>query len=54
MGTIFPLFYLEGNTPVRRACLKIISNGTKIESPHIFSMGILKLSCPWTSFESRF
>ena len=35
MGTIFPLFYLKGNTPVRRACLKIISNGTKIES-HIF------------------
>ena len=26
-------------------CLKIISNGTQIESPHIFSMRRLKLLC---------
>ena len=54
MGTIFPFLHSEEKTPVRRACLKIISNGTQIESLHVLSMGILKLSCPWALFESRF
>ena len=42
MGTIFPFFHSEGNTPVRGAFLKIISNGSQIESPHIFRMRIPK------------
>ena len=54
MGTMFPFFHSEGKTPVRRACLKIISGGTQIESPHIFSMRILMLSCSWALFKSRF
>ena len=54
MGTIFPFYHSEGNTPVRRACLKIISSCTQIESPHIFSMRILKSSCPYALFESRY
>ena len=32
----------------------MIPNGTQIESLHVFSMGILKLSCPWALFELRF
>ena len=54
MGTIFPFFHSEGNIPVIRPCLKIISSGTQIESPHILSMRILMLSWPWALFESRF
>ena len=54
MGTIFPFFHSERNTPVRRACLEIISNGTRIESPHIFSMRILNLPCPWALFDQDF
>ena len=42
--------FSEGNTLTRRAFLKTISNGTKIESPHIFSMWILMLSCLWDLF----
>ena len=52
MGTIFPFFYSEGKASVRRACLKTTSNG--IESPHIFNMQILLLSCQWALFEWRF
>ena len=52
MGTIFPFFYSEGKASVRRACLKTTSNG--IESPHIFNMRILLLSCQWALFEWRF
>ena len=46
--------FSEGNTLTRRAFLKTISNGTKIESPHIFSMWILMLSCLWDLFQSKF
>ena len=42
--------FSEGNTLTRRAFLKTISNGTKIESPHIFSMWILMLLCLWDLF----
>ena len=42
--------FSEGNTLTRRAFLKTISNGTKIESPRIFSMWILMLSCLWDLF----
>ena len=42
--------FSEGNTLTRRAFLKTISNCTKIESPHIFSMWILMLSCLWDLF----
>ena len=53
METMFFFFHSEGNTPVKRACLKIISNDTQIESPQIFSMCILMLSWPWALFEVR-
>ena len=44
----------EGNTPLRRACWKIIFNGTQTESLPIFSMQILMLSWSWALSESRF
>ena len=53
MGTIFLLFHSERNAPVRRVCLKIISNGIQTESPHIISMQIIMLSNSWTLLESR-
>ena len=52
MRTIFPFLHSEGNTPAGRACLKIISSGTRIESPHILACRYL--SCPWTLFKSGF
>ena len=52
MGTIFPFFYSERKTPIKRACLRIISNS--IELPDMFSMRILMLSCQQALFESRF
>ena len=54
MGTIFHFFHSEGNKPVRRACLKVISNGTQIEPPHILSTRVLMLSCSRALFESKF
>ena len=54
MGAIFPFFHSEGNTQLRRACLKIVSNGTQIKSLRIFSMQMLILPFPWALFESRF
>ena len=46
IGKNFLFFHFKGNTPVRRDCLKIISNGAQIELPNIFSMRIFMLSCP--------
>ena len=51
---IFTFFRSEGNPPIRRACLKIITNGMKIGLPNIFSMRIRMLSYPWDLFESKF
>ena len=53
METVFSFFHSEGNRPVKRACLKIVSNDMQIESPQIFGMWILMLSCPWALFEVR-
>lgn len=53
MGTIFLLFHSERNAPVRRLSLKIISNGIRIESPHIISIQIVMLSNSWALLESR-
>ena len=52
LGTMF--FHSDGNTPIRRAYLKIISSGSKVESLHIFSIRILLLSWPCALLESRF
>ena len=51
---IVSLFDSEGIIPVRRALLKINSNGLHVKSPLILSMEILMLSCPCTLFQSRF
>ena len=51
---IVSLFDSEGIIPVRRALLKINSNGLHIKSPLILSMEMLMLSCPCTLFKSRF
>lgn len=51
---IVSLFDSEGIIPVRRALLKINSNGLHIKSPLILSMEILMLSCPCILFKSRF
>lgn len=51
---IVSLFDLEGIILVRRALLKINSNGLHIKSPLILSLGILMSSCPCTLFKSKF
>ena len=42
--TMLPFFHSEGKTPVRRACVEIISSGSYVESPHILSIRMLMLS----------
>ena len=54
IGTIFPFFHLDWKTPESAHCLKIMCNGLRIEEPQIFSIHVLKLSCPCGLPESNF